>query len=174
MCDGANGRSTEISAPSGNGRSWPRAAYRAIVLVPPEADVQACKEAGGTSVSATNAKPRNDVAGLHRLATCCGLTSSRHRDVCRPVVAGFRVALSEVSSIGLISIHDFTLRLAPAGVQVASLASRPLSSTSVPRFGIILNHRFEGGRCRFASGTPAIRGAHNSGTLAQQPDHQLI
>src|SRR3990172_8047177 len=128
----------------------------------------------GTNLSATNTKPRNDYAGLHRLATCRGLTSSRHRDACRPVVAGFRVALSEVSSIGLISIHDFTLRPAPAGVQLAPLRSRPLASSSVLRVGIILNHRIEGGRCPFASGTPAIRGAHNSGTLVQQPDHQLI
>src|SRR3990172_4567038 len=92
----------------------------------------------GTNLSATNAKPCNDFAGLHRLATCCGLTSSRHCDVCRPVVAGFRVALSEVSSIGLISIHDVPLRLTPARVQVAPLASRPLSSPSVPRVGLIL------------------------------------
>ena len=36
------------------------------------------------------------------------LTSSRHRGACRPVLAGFRVALSVVSSIDLRSIHDFT------------------------------------------------------------------
>ena len=124
---------------------------------------------------APNVKPRDEFAGLHRFATCGGLISSRHRDSCRSVVTGFRVALSEVSSIGLRSIQDYTLRLAiPAGIQVAQLASRPLSSAPVPRFGIILKHRVEGGRRPFASGTPATRGAHNSETLVQRPDHQSL
>jgi len=123
---------------------------------------------------ATNTKPRDDFAGLHRFATCRGLTSSRHRDVCRPVVTGFRVALWEDSSIGLPSIHDFTLQVASPRVKVAPLASRPLSSASVLRTGTILKYRIEGGRCPFASGTPARRGAHNSATLVQQPDHQSL
>lgn len=122
-----------------------------------------------------NAKPRDEFAGPHRFATFRGLISSRYRDARRPVVTGFRVALSKVSSIGLPSIHDFTLRLAlPAGIQVARLASRPRSSAPVLRFGIILKHRVEGGRRPFASGTPATRGAHNSETSMQQPDHQWL
>jgi hypothetical protein len=32
---------------------------------------------------ATNAKPRDEIAGLHRFATCRGIISSRHRDACR-------------------------------------------------------------------------------------------
>jgi hypothetical protein len=39
---------------------------------------------------------------------------------------------------------------------------------------MILEHRFEGGRRPFASGTPANRGARNSETLVQQPDHQPL
>ena len=75
---------------------------------------------------ATNVKPRDEFAGLHRFATCRGLIASRHRDVCRAVVTGFRLALSEVSSIGLLSIPDFTRRPGiPAGCDVARLASRP-------------------------------------------------
>src|ERR1039458_3306109 len=76
--------------------------------------------------------------------------------------------------MGLLSIHDVTTRLAPAGVQVARLASRPLSSASVPQIGIIPKHRVEGGHRPVASGAPATRGAHNSETLVQQPDHQSL
>ena len=79
-----------------------------------------------------NAKPRDGFAGPHRFATFRGLISSRHRDVCRPVVTGFGVALSKVSSIGLPSIHDVTPRLAlPRRGHVARLASRLRSSASV-------------------------------------------
>src|SRR5258705_5834896 len=56
----------------------------------------------------------------------------------------------------------------------AGLSRRPLSSAPVPRPRIILRHRLEGGCCPFASGTPATRGAHNSETLVQQPDRQLL
>jgi hypothetical protein len=124
---------------------------------------------------ATNAKPRDEFAGPHRFATFRGLISSRHRDACRPVVTGLKVVLSEVSSIGLPSIHNFKLRLAsPAGFQAARLASRPRSCAPVLRFEIILKRRVEGGRCPFASGTPATRGAHNSEKPMQQPDHQSL
>ena len=44
----------------------------------------------------------------------------------------------------------------------------------VPRLGMILRPRLEGGRCPFASGAPATGGAHNSETLMRQPDHQLL
>ena len=47
----------------------------------------------------------------------------------------------------------------------------PLLVCQVPRLGTILKLVVEGGRRPFASGTPAIRGAHNSETLRQQPDH---
>ena len=48
---------------------------------------------------ATNAKPRAQFAGLHWFATCRGFISSRHRDVCRSVLTGFRIEMSEVSAI---------------------------------------------------------------------------
>ena len=64
---------------------------------------------GPSTSSATNAKPRDQCAGLHRVATCRGLISSRHRDACRPVVTGFSVVLLEVSSIGPSSFQYFTL-----------------------------------------------------------------
>ena len=100
--------------------------------------------AGQAMSGTTNAKPRDDFAGPHRFATFRGLISSRHRDACRPVVTSFRVALSEVSSIGLPSIHNFTLHLAlSAGIQVARLAPRPLPSAPVSRLGIILKHCVE-------------------------------
>ena len=87
---------------------------------------------------ATNAKPRDEFAGLHRFATCRGLFSSRHRDACRPVVTGLSVVLSELSSIGPLSIQDFTRRVVlPTGMQVRRLASRPLC-VPVPRLGIVL------------------------------------
>jgi len=56
---------------------------------------------------ATNAKPRDQFAGLRGLATFRGPISSRHRDVCRPVVTGLEVGISEVSSIGLPSINEY-------------------------------------------------------------------
>jgi hypothetical protein len=91
---------------------------------------------------ATNVKPRDEFAGLHRFATCRGLVSSRHRGVCRPVVTGFRLTMSEGSSIDLLSIHDYTRRPSvPAGFHVARLASRPQSSAPRPRLGLILKHR---------------------------------
>jgi hypothetical protein len=56
-----------------------------------------------------NAKPRNEFAGLHRFATCSGLISSRYRGVCRPFVAGFRVAQSG-GFIDRFTLHsDFAL-----------------------------------------------------------------
>jgi hypothetical protein len=39
---------------------------------------------------------------------------------------------------------------------------------------MILGHGVEGGRRAFASGAPATRGARNSETLMQQPDHQYL
>ena len=76
---------------------------------------------------ATNVKPRDEFAGLHRFATCRGLISSRHRDVCRSVVTGFRLSLSEVSSIGLLSIHNFTRRQGiPAGISSGATRVTPL------------------------------------------------
>lgn len=123
----------------------------------------------------TNAKPRDEFAGLHRFATCRGFISSRHRDGCRSVVTGYKVALLDISSIDMPSIPGFTLRLdLPGGIQVARLAPRPLSLASVPRLGIILKHSVEGGHRPFASGTPATRGAHNSEKLRQQPDQLLV
>lgn len=123
----------------------------------------------------TNAKPRVNFAGLHRFATCRGFISSRNRDACRSVITGFRVALSEVSPIDLTSFSGFTPRLdLPAGIKAARLAPRPLSPAPVPRPGITLKQSVEGGRRRFASGTPATRGAHNSETLRQQPDQPLV
>ena len=117
-----------------------------------------------TRMPTTNAKPRDEFAGLHRFATCRGLTWSRHRDARRPVVTGFRVVLSEASSIGPPSIHDFTLRLAiPAGTQVARLASRPLSSAPVPRFGIILKPS-----CRGWSLPVRFRYTRNTGRAQQR------
>lgn len=125
--------------------------------------------------AAANAKPRDEFAGLHTFATCRGLISSRHRDACRPVIAGFCVALLEVSSIGPPSIQVFTLRLTlPAGIEVSRLAPRPWGPAPVPRPGITLKHRVEGGHCAFVSGTPATWGAHNSETSMQQPNHQLV
>jgi len=61
------------------------------------------------------------------------------------------------------------------GGQLARLASRQ-SGVCAPalRVGIILKLLIEGGRRPFASGTPATRGAHNSGTLVQQPDQQSL
>ena len=57
---------------------------------------------GASFSEGSNAKPHDDFAGLHRFATCRGFISSRHRNVCRPVLAGFGVVLSEISSIGLL------------------------------------------------------------------------
>lgn len=54
------------------------------------------------------------------------------------------------------------------------LDRRPFVVCSGLRLGIILRHRVEGGRRPFASGAPARWGAHNSETLMQQPDHQLL
>jgi len=80
-----------------------------------------------------------------------------------------------MSSIDLLTIPGFKLRLnLPVGIQVAPLASPPLPFAPVPRLGIILKHRVEGGRRPFASGTPATRGAHNSEIPMQQPDQPLV
>ena len=105
------------------------------------------------------------------------VASFRHVTVTR---AGLSLPASEsgcrkFSSIGVLSIHDYTLHSGiPAGIPVTRLASRPLPRAAVSRLGIILKHRIEGGRCPSASGTPATRGAHNSETSVQQPDHQTL
>ena len=92
-------------------------------------------------------------------------------------VCHYRLQSSAVGSFTDRSdlFFGFTPRLdLPAGIKVARLAPRPLSSAPVPRLGITLKHSVEGGRRQFASGTPATRGAHNSETLRQQPDQSLV
>ena len=100
-------------------------------------------------VPATNAKPRDEFAGLHRFATCRGLISSRYRGVCRLVVTGFRVSQSG-RFIDRSALHS--------RLHTKQLARRPLSSAPGSRLGIILGHRVEGGRYPFTSGAPATRG----------------
>lgn len=124
--------------------------------------------------AAANAKPRDEFAGLHSFATCRGLISSRHRDACRPVITGFCVALLEVSSIGRPPFRSSDYGYPPPGIEVSRLASPPWRPAPVPRLGITLKHRVEGGHCAFVSGTPATWGAHNSETSMQQPNHQLV
>lgn len=132
----------------------------------------------------SNAKPRDDFAGLHRFATCRGFIPSRHRDACRSVPTGFGVKLSWMSSIGLLSSYDFTLPMAVAKALTARLASRPLSYAPVLRAGTILKHHGKVGRCPFASGTPAtgarttanIRAATGSSVVSlkirPEPNHR--
>lgn len=84
----------------------------------------------------------------------CGHISSRQRDACRPVRAGFIVVLSEVSSIGLPSIQDSSPRPGPCCRLRHSGQDTFQTSESI-------GHRPP------ASGTPGIRGAHNSGCLGQ-------
>ena len=80
---------------------------------------------------------------------------------------GFRVALSVVSSIDLLSIHDSTAS------PVAQRAHH-LVAYSGCLLGTILRPGVEGGRCPFASGTPTTRGAHNSETSRRRPDLQWL
>jgi len=47
----------------------------------------------------TNAKPRDALAGL---------SFATHRDVCRPVVTGLKVGVSDDSSIGLPSSNEYS------------------------------------------------------------------
>jgi hypothetical protein len=110
----------------------------------------------------TNAKPRDDYAGPDKFATCSGLISSRHRGACWTVVTGWRYR----------EFHRYVC----SPITTSFYANRVTTSSSapVPRLGIILRHRLEGGRCPSASGTPATRGAHNSEILVQQPDRQLL
>lgn len=66
------------------------------------------KHGGGAIMRSTNAKPRDEFAGLHGLATFRGPISSRHRDACRLLVTGLEVRVSDISSIGLPSIHEYS------------------------------------------------------------------
>ena len=122
----------------------------------------------------TNAMPRDEFAGLYECAISRNIFSSRDRDACRPVVTGFCVALSGISSIGLLSIRDLThdqpsrrdssgAARAPPFVVCSGSPARDNPQTAV-----------KSGRCPFASGTPAILGAHNSEPRMQQPDHQSL
>ena len=84
-------------------------------------------------------------------------------------------AMSSQGFTGLpLSVASFRHVTVPdAGLSLPASESRcRQSSAPVPRLGIILRHSVEGGRCPFASGAPARRGAHNSETLMRQPDHQ--
>ena len=112
----------------------------------------------------TNAKPHDEFAGL----TTCHLpwpyftTSPWRMPDCRYRRQSGAVGRFIDRPVLYSRLHATRLR------------SRVLSSAPVPRPGITLRHPLEGGRCLFASGTPATRGAHNSETLMQQPDHKLL
>ena len=89
----------------------PNPAYRAFASFRPDAGIQVYSitlwariilDRQHARMPATNAKPRDEFAGLYKFATGRGVFSSRHRDACRPVAIGFCVALSGVSSIGLL------------------------------------------------------------------------
>jgi hypothetical protein len=85
---------------------------------------------------------------------------------------GFTGSPFTVASLRLVTVTHTGVSL-PAD-QVARLVSHLKSSAPILRLGLILKHHVEGGRCPFASGTPAKRGAHNSETLVQQPDDQPL
>jgi len=85
----------------------------------PYCALQICAES-----DAANAKPRELIVGLLERVTYGDILSSRYRDVCRPVIAGFGVTLLEVSSIDMASIFGFTLSLdLPVGIKVANTAT---------------------------------------------------
>jgi hypothetical protein len=86
----------------------PEASTRSAIALAARSIVAPSRSSAGATVRSTNAKPRDEFVGLRRLATFCGLSASRHRDVCRPVVTGLKVGVSEVSSIALPSIHGFS------------------------------------------------------------------
>ena len=81
----------------------------------------------------------------------------------------------QVSSIALPSVHDFTLRLTlPFGDSGGATRVTPSVVCHDSPVRDNPQNPFEGGRRRFASGTPATWGAHNSETSMQQPDHQSL
>jgi hypothetical protein len=101
-----------------------------------------------------------------------GLISSRHRDACRPDVTGFRVGLSAnfIDSSALRSRLHTTPETSHA--RVARLTSRRRSSATVLRVGMMLKPLSRVVTARSPQARPQGRGAHNSKTSMQQPNHQ--
>ena len=127
----------------------------------------------GNNSAATNAKPRDTIAGLRGTATAGGFVSSRHRDACRRVMAGVWVVLSVVSSIEFLHGRLQQRLTCPAGKRAVALLpppglvlrpSGPGQSSNLHR-GWLLPARFRYTR---------RRGAHNGGTSLQQPDHHWL
>ena len=127
----------------------------------------------GNNSAATNAKPRDTIAGLRETATAGGFVSSRHRDVCRRIKAGEWVVLSVVSSIEFLHGRLLLRLTCPAGKRMVAslpppglvLRSSGLGQSSNLHRGWLLPVRFRHTR---------RRGAHNGETSLQQPDHHWL
>ena len=61
------------------------------------------------------------------------LVRSRHRDQCRPVVAGFRVWLSEISSINCLHLRLDTTPISPRGDNSSAIRVASLDACSATR-----------------------------------------
>ena len=87
------------------------------------------------------------------------LGRSRHRDPCRPVIAGFRFELSYISSIECLHSRLDTSPHFPHSLSrlFPQLTSCYLTRVPHPGTGLSSNLR-RGGRRPFASGTPAVKG----------------
>ena len=92
----------------------------------------------GNNSAATNAKPRDTIAGLRETATEGGFVSSRHRDACRRVMAGVWVVLSVVSSIEFLHGRLQQRLKCPAGKRVVDIAAATRPGTSAIRPWTIL------------------------------------
>jgi len=122
---------------------------------------------------ATNAKPRDESQGF---SLPLSVASVRHVTV---TLSGLSLPASDwrcpwISSIGLLSIFDCTYAQASPQGSKQRDSRRALCRLLQFPGSENLKHRVEGGRRPFASGTPATRGAHNSESVVQQPDHQSL
>lgn len=127
----------------------------------------------GNNSAATNAKPRDTIAGLRETATSGGFVSSRHRDACRRIKAGVWMVLSVVSSIEFLHGRLQQRLTCLAGKRAVALLPPP---------GLVLRPFGPGQSSNLHRGwlPPARfrhtrrRGAHNGGTFLQQPDHHWL
>ena len=130
----------------------------------------------GNNSAATNAKPRDTIAGLwgsppsvasfrRVAATCAG----------HLVPASGRAVSIVIDSISSMAGFNDALHI-PAGIQVdtpRAMCSR-LANYSGRSIRDAPQTCIEGGHRWSASGSPARRGAHNGRTSMQQPDHHWL